>query len=313
MTNSILVVGGICHDFFCYVDRFPKAGETVVGHEFRMGSGGKGASASVMASKLGADVKMVGYVGDDIFADISIGMMKSAGVHTELITRTGKAMTATATIFVESTGENAIVTISGANNCFPVSRVYELKTEISHSRMVLCQYEIPHETNIAVFQLARKYNVITFLNAAPFRPDIVNNSLLKLTDIICVNQSETEALVNEQLQVLSDYEAAIPKISALGPQIVIITLGGDGALIGVRTRDKEIHVTKIDAPKVNVVDTTGAGDCFCGAFAYFYLRTDGDFIKAAEKAVQVASLSVTKLGNQSSYPMNDVLKELSIL
>ncbi|KAI6237560.1 Ribokinase [Aphelenchoides besseyi] len=312
MTNSILVVGGICHDFFCYVDRFPKAGETVVGHEFRMGSGGKGASASVMASKLGADVKMVGYVGDDVFADISIGMMKSAGVHTDLIIRTEKAMTATATIFVDSTGENAIVTIPSANDCFPVTRVYELKTEISHSRMVMCQHEIPHETNIAVFQLARKYNVITFLNAAPARLDI-DHSLLKLTDIICVNQSETEVLVNEQLHVQSDYEDAIPKILALGPQIVIITLGGDGALIGVRTRDKETHVTKIDAPKVNVVDTTGAGDCFCGAFAYFYLRTDGDFIKAAEKAVQVASLSVTQHGNQSSYPMADVLKDLSIL
>ncbi|KAI6222869.1 Ribokinase [Aphelenchoides fujianensis] len=311
----VLVVGGICHDFFCYVDRFPRAGETVNGHDFRMGSGGKGASAAVMCSKLGAAVSMVGVVGaKDPFGDISIQSMRDAGVRTELITRTTAAMTATASITVDSNGENFIVTNLRANQHLLPARVHELEAKVARSAMILCQFEIPHKTNLAAFKLARKHKVTTFLNAAPARTELsLDDPLFSLTDVLCINQTECGALVGEELRGLAEFEAAIPKILASGPRIVIVTLGADGALVGSREENGKVRIAKVDAPKVDVVDTTGAGDCFCGAFAYFFLQSNGDFVLAAEKAAQIAALSVTKAGNQNSYPTVETLKALGIL
>ncbi|KAI6192852.1 Ribokinase [Aphelenchoides fujianensis] len=168
----------------------------------------------------------------------------------------------------------------------------------------MCQFEGRTKRILATFTLARKHKVTTFLNAAPARTELsLADPLFSLTDLLCINQTECGALVGDELRSLDEFEAAIPKILASGPQLVIVTLGADGALVGSRGADGEWTSS---TPRVPATASAGP-------FAYFFLQSNGDFVLAAKKAARIAALSVTKAGNQNSYPTVETLKELDIL
>ncbi|KAI6190696.1 Ribokinase-like protein [Aphelenchoides bicaudatus] len=302
-----------CQPSYPYVERFPRQNETVFSNKFLMANGGKGASAAVMASLIGADVKLIGQTGDDIFADSCLKMLSKVGINTQHIVRNRNATTAIAIIQVDSKGENCLVTHLGANMEFMPDQIKQFETQIASAKILLCQNEIPHESNLTAFRLARKHNVTTFLNAAPYRDGItLEDELFKLTNILCTNETETEALIGRQLQCIGDFEKAARDLLKVGPKYVIVTLGENGCLVAEQLEDGSVKVNKFDAIKVEVVDTTGAGDCFCGAFAYFYVSGLG-VNDCAKKAAQVASLSTTRPGNQSSYPTKEEAKEFMFI
>lgn len=142
---------------FSYVERFPRPGESVRGNKFNLWCGGKGANQAVMSAKLGAKVKMCGMVGEDIFGDANIKSMQENGVNTDLITKTNKCATATGCVTVNENGENCIVVTLGANLEIQPSRVDEIEDEIAKAHIILIQSEIPQETNLRAFEVARKH------------------------------------------------------------------------------------------------------------------------------------------------------------
>ncbi|KAI6173883.1 Ribokinase [Aphelenchoides besseyi] len=312
MSKEILVFGSIVQDLISYVERYPRPGESVRGKTFKLWCGGKGANQAVMAAKLGAKVSMVGQVGTDIFGDANINTITDAGVKS-LITKTDKAATGTGCVTVTEDGENCIVVTLGANLEIPPSRAEELEKEIAASGIVMCQSEIPQETNLAVFTIAQKHGVKTFLNPAPGRADL-ERRLLPLTTICCVNQNEAEFITGLTIKTMDEFKNAAAKILEMGPSLAFVTLGPDGALVAEKHEDGKVTVDKVEAPKVTAVDTTGAGDCFCGSLAYFLTEhPELTAVQAAEKAVKIAAIAVSRHGVSASYPSVDELKKLEIL
>jgi len=313
MPKEILVFGSIVQDLISYVERYPRPGESVRGKQFKLWCGGKGANQAVMASKLGGSVRMAGMVGEDIFGDANIKSMQENGVNTDLIGKTNKCATATGAVTVTDDGENCIVVTLGANLEIQPSRADEIEDTIAKSHILLLQSEIPQETNLRAFEIARKHGVRTFLNPAPGRADL-ERRLLPLTDVICTNQNEAEFITGLTLKTLDDFKDAAVKILEYGPKLAIVTLGPNGALVVERQENGEVTVGKVDAPKVQAVDTTGAGDCFCGSLVYFLTEhPELTPLQAAQKAVQIAAISVSRHGVQASYPSVDELKAAGIL
>ncbi|GMS92962.1 hypothetical protein PENTCL1PPCAC_15137, partial [Pristionchus entomophagus] len=300
--KKIVVFGSIVHDLVSYTSRFPKPGESIRGNSFRQGPGGKGANQAVAAALLGAEVAMIGKVGDDIFADFNIASMQKAGVDTSAIERLSGSTTGTATITVSETtgGENSIVVTLGANlEMSPATADARLITSRS-AGILLCQAEIPDAATKRALEIARKHGVTTFLNPAPGDPNM-DQSMLAFVDIICVNENEAEFITGIAAPNAAEAEKAARAMLEKGPKVAIVTLGPKGCLLAERNdRTSEIAVSLLTSVAVNAVDTTGAGDCFCGSLVAF-LAAGIPLAEAAGRAVKLASLSVMKKGAQSSY------------
>ncbi|KAI6192854.1 Ribokinase [Aphelenchoides fujianensis] len=183
-----------------YVERFPRPGESVRGKSFHLNAGGKGANQAVAAAKLGGEVKMIGMVGDDLFADSSLENLKKAGVNVERVGRAHGKPTGCAMITVDENGENVIIVTRGANEGLTVEKAREMEDEIAAARLLMCQSEVPEEANLEAFRLARKHGVKTFFNPAPGNRDM-DRSILEFTDIICMNETETDLIVQMHVQV----------------------------------------------------------------------------------------------------------------
>ncbi|KAJ1350383.1 hypothetical protein KIN20_006164 [Parelaphostrongylus tenuis] len=276
-SKKIVVFGSIVQDLVSYTKSFPRPGESVRGTSFHMASGGKGANQAVAAARLGASVKLIARVGNDL------------------------SLTAVApppaTITVNEQGENTIVVTLGAN-----MEPYGPKAErheqiIANAALVMAQAEVPREANRRIFELAKKHGVKTFFNPAPGEPD-PDKQMLALSDIVCMNESEAEFITNIPQQSLDDAKKAAAQVLTMGPQHAIVTLGGKGCVLATKD-DPEIQ--HIPVRKVTAVDTTGAGDCFCGSLAYFIVYGGLSMKDAVERAAGVAALCVTRKGTQSSY------------
>jgi len=297
LSKPIVIVGSIVQDCVSYTERFPNPGESVRGNDFKLGSGGKGANQGVQAAKLGASVTMIGRVGNDMFGAANINGLKEAGVNVEYIEKSDTAPTSVACITVDHKGENSIVVTLGANLELSTERVKELEDVIAGAAMVLCQFEIDEKTNYAAFELARKHNVTTFYNAAPGKPGM-DKEILKVTDILCTNENETEFLTGKKLSSVEDFKEASRELLQHGPKTVVVTLGAKGVLV----TDQE-SLELIEVPRVKAVDTTGAGDSFCGSLAFLIAKyPDKTVAELSRNASKIASMSVQKHGTQSSYP-----------
>jgi ribokinase len=189
-----------------------------------------------------------------------------------------------------------------------VERVQELEDVIAGASMVLCQFEINEETNYAAFELARKHNVTTFYNAAPGKPGM-DKEILKFTDILCTNENETEFITGKQLSSIEDFKEASRELLKYGPKTVVITLGAKGVLV----TDQDTREL-IEVPRVKAIDTTGAGDSFCGSLAYLISKyPDKTIAELSRKASKVASMSVQKPGTQSSYPTIEEVRDNGLI
>jgi len=292
MTNSpptICVVGSSNIDQIAYTDRVPNRGETLIGKSFEMGFGGKGANQAVMAGILGANTYMITCLGDDPYADMTIENYKKCNVNIDYIQRVSGS-SGVAPIWVEEDGTNRIIVISGANDLLEADQAIIGISAISDLSVVVGQFEIPQNVTFKVFDYCKKKNIQTILNPAPAQE--LSENILKVSDWFIPNEVEFNIISKGGD---SNNDRDIISFSSEISSNLIITLGEDGAAIV-----KENKVFRILAPKVDVIDTTGAGDAFVGAFAYG-IACGLDSIESIQLGVDKASDSVTRNGTQSSF------------
>ncbi|EPR09600.1 ribokinase [Ruminiclostridium papyrosolvens] len=305
--GKILVVGSLNMDFVVNVKHMPQVGETLLADSLEFIPGGKGANQAYALGKLGADVTMLGAVGNDSYGDIQIGGLKAVGVDTTHIARIEGVNTGIALINVNQRGDNSIIVVQGANKY--VSREYidkNLKV-IEESDIVIFQLEIPIDTVTYAAKKAKGLGKTVILDPAP-APDSIPEELLANVDIIKPNETELVKLTGIE-EVDGCMNKAVDTIKKQGVKTVIVTLGGKGSFVSSQNN----VVKHISTQDVKVIDTTAAGDSFIASMA-LYLSKGKDIMSAVEFANHVASISVTRKGAQSSMPsMEEVEKYISEL
>lgn len=290
---KICVVGSSNIDLISRVPRLPKLGETIVGHSFHMGFGGKGANQAVMAARLGAQVTMVTKVGRDVFGEGTRRNYQEQGIATTYV-MDDERFSGVAPIFVDDSAQNFIVIIPGANLGLSPADARGAASVIKSADALICQLEVPVETTLEAFRVAKAKGVRTILNPAPAAP--LPDELLRLTDLCVPNETEAEALTGQAVTTVTDAEAAAQALLKRGPRTVIITLGDRGSLL---VEDRIVEL--IPPVRVAAVDPTGAGDAYIGSLAVF-LAEGLPMRDAVRRANAVAALSVTRVGTQVSFP-----------
>lgn len=273
-------------------ERLPVPGETVLGHGFIMAAGGKGANQAVAAARLGADVVFIGKVGDDIFGRQSVDGFLREGIDTSSLVCDAVNPSGVALITVDAWGENCIVVASGANGALLPGDVEVEK--IKHAALILMQLEIPLETVEYVAERALAFGVPVMLNPAPAQT--LSDGLLRKVAVLTPNQKEAEMLTGLRIEDRSSAERAAAALAGKGIQTVIITMGAAGALLLDQGKFEWVA-----APAVTAIDTTAAGDIFCGSLAV--ALAEGRLMQEATGfACAAAALSVTRMGAQPSAP-----------
>lgn len=289
MAGTIAVIGSINTDLVTFTDRVPDGGETLSARDFAVLPGGKGANQAVAAVRLGGRVELVGRVGDDAFGRDRRQELADAGVGIGGVRVTEAAPSGVATILVESSGENRILIVSGANGRVTMDDIDPVLLETA--ALIVLQLEIRIETVYAVIAAAK---APVLLNPAPAVP--IDIGRLRGLAFLVPNQTELALLTGLPTQRMDDVVVAARRLVRQGIGTVIATLGADGAMLVTSAR-----VAHVECPSVKPVDSTGAGDAFIGCFAQTYVET-GDIDTAMARAVRYASLSVMRRGAQGSYP-----------
>jgi ribokinase len=295
----IAVVGSLNIDLIAYTERVPDAGETIIGTDFRMGFGGKGANQAVMAARLGGRVSMVGALGDDVYAGMTFDNLDRQGVDAAHVARV-PGSSGVAPIWVEAGGQNRIIVVPGANDRVDPDAAADAVRSMAGVRAVIGQLEIPQRVTLAAFRAARDLGAATILNPAPAAS--LDPALLAVSDWLIPNETELGLIAGERID-LDDDAALLRYAGSIAPRL-LVTLGERGAAV---VRDD--LVDRIPADRVTPVDTTGAGDAFVGAFAFGLAAGLGDLV-AVRLGIASASDSVTRHGTQSSYASPDQAREL---
>ena len=287
MSSKICVIGSSNIDQIAYTKNIPADGETLFGDSFQMGFGGKGANQAVMAGLLGADVYMITCLGDDVYKEMTINNYEANNVNTDHI-QLVKGASGVAPIWVDATGQNRIIVIPGANNEIDAQKAISSIEEIGDISVLVGQCEIPMEVNHKVFQYAKSNSVTTIFNPAPAKK--LEREFLEHISWLIPNENEFELISG-----MEPNDDNFLKFNEEIPCNLIVTLGEKGAVLV-----DENKTNYFDAPSVNAIDTTGAGDSFIGTFAY-ELSESNSPESCIKKAVEKASQSVTRKGTQSSY------------
>jgi ribokinase len=301
---TILVVGSTMTDMIAYADRFPDAGETVIGNAFSLGFGGKGANQAVMCTLLGASVRFVGCLGQDTFGEMTLENLSSFGIDTSAVTFTDDAATGAAPIWVDGTGENRIIVVPGANNMLE-PRVVDATVRSARADVVLTQLELPEECVLQALRTANEIGSISILNPAPMAE--VERDLLGLASWLIPNRSELESIAR-LLSLPSELglRELVLKCAAALETDLVVTVGADGVLV---CDHNLATIDPVDAPTAAPVDTTGAGDAFVGAFAYA-IAIGALPAAAAAFGCACAAASVEAQGTQTSFPRGAWLDEI---
>jgi len=293
----IAVVGSAMMDLTAYAQILPEPGQTLAGQHFTTGFGGKGANQAVMAAHCGAEVHFIGKLGEDVFGGSILDNFMKVGINTDYVERS-KTPTGVAHIWVDGKGENRIIIIPGVNHEIEIEKAVDAINSIKDLSIVVAQCEIKQEVTLNAFRAAKARVCTTILNPAPYQE--ISPELLELCDWIIPNETEFRELSGQlptSDEILKSFRPGKNSIVTLGSQGAVY-ISADGQL------------TKVSAPKVTAVDTTGAGDAFVGAFAYS-LASGSDPVSAMTLGIKVASFSVTRKGAQSSYPDQAEIATLS--
>lgn len=294
MKPFIVVVGSSNTDMVIKAGRLPAPGETVLGGTFMMNAGGKGANQAVAAARLGGNVVFIAKTGEDIFGKQAIDLFKQEGIDTGYIIPDAENPSGVALITVDDNGENCIVVASGANGALKPADLQKAQPLIENAALILIQLEIPIETVGYVVNLAAEKGVKVVLNPAPASP--LPDELLRKISIITPNETEAGLLSGIKVSDRESAEAAARLLAAKGIETVIITMGAEGALL---LHDGACHF--FEAPVCNAIDTTAAGDVFNGALAVALFNGE-NILEAVPFAIRAASISVGRMGAQSSAP-----------
>jgi ribokinase len=289
----VTVVGSVNRDMLLRVASLPRAGQTVVGHGLVSAIGGKGANQAVAAVRLGAEVRLVARVGADGTGELAA--LRREGVDTAWCLIDDVLPTGLAVVQVDAAGENLITIAPGANGALAVSDLPSLSPEPSgRMHVVLLQQEVPADVVLEAARRARAAGAVVVLNPAPFRP--LPDGLLALVDVLVPNAGELGELLAAPEPTTVAEVVDLVRTAALPCPAVVVTLGAKGALVSAGGEQ-----TLVSAPRVDVVDTVGAGDTLCGALAEA-LGRGTDLVAATRWAVHAAALAVTGEGAQSSMP-----------
>lgn len=300
--NTITIIGSINLDRTIRVKQMPKPGETMHTKEIFSAGGGKGANQAVAAKRSETVTNFIGAVGNDAAGDMMRELLSEEGIDLSGVQTLEKQATGQAYIIVDDQGENSIMIHSGANNAFTPQQVKEHAELIKASDFVIAQFESTLESTIEAFTIARQAGVKTILNPAPALEEVPED-LLKVTDMIIPNETETEILTGIKVTDEASLKTASDHLHQLGIEAVIITIGSKGAFYDVNGRSGIIP-----AFKVNAVDTTAAGDTFIGAMSSILAKDLSNLEQAIEYGNKASSLTVQRFGAQPSIPYKNELK-----
>ncbi|HXK02282.1 MAG TPA: ribokinase [Verrucomicrobiae bacterium] len=297
----IVVVGSANIDLVTYTDEFPRPGETIFGREFSLGFGGKGANQAVAARLCGAETAMVARVGDDLFGPATIQNFSSRGIDVSHVNITPGVSSGVAPIFVESSGQNRIWVVKGANDRLMPEDVEAAAPLIERADFVVLQLEVPLETVFHTLRFARTRGVRTILNPAPGQP--LDLEAAGFADYVTPNETEAEALAGIPVTNLDDARACAQRLLDRGLRRVVITLGANGCLLA-----EPGTMQHIPPFAVTPVDTTGAGDAFTGSLACF-LAEGYTEAESLSRANLYAALSTLSPGTQKSFVTREHFEE----
>lgn len=302
--NTITVIGSINFDRTIRVKYMPKPGETIHTEEIFSAGGGKGANQAVAAQRSGANTRFIGAVGNDSAGDMLKDLLLDEGIDLTGVQTLDKQATGRAYITVDDQGENSIMIHSGANTAFTPEDVEQYKHLIQESDFVVAQFESALDSTIKAFSLAHETGVKTILNPAPALEE-VPEELLRVTDIIIPNETETEILTGITVNDEDSLQEAADALHSLGAQVVIITIGSKGAFYSLVDGESGI----VPAFKVSAVDTTAAGDTFIGAMVSVLEKDFSNLKTAIKYGNKASSLTVQRYGAQPSIPYQKELTD----
>lgn len=294
--KNIVVIGSTNTDMVVKASHLPAGGETVLGGEFLMNAGGKGANQAVAAARYGNRVVFVAKTGNDLFGERVRSSLREDDIVTDYVSIDPLHPSGVALITIDARAENCIVVASGANMYLSTADVDAAREEISAADVVLMQLESPIETVTYAARMAAEAGVKVVLNPAPAPDKPLPEELMRSLYLITPNRSEASRLSGIEVKDLASAREAAKAILDRGPQSVIITLGGDGSLV----YDGQ-EFTFIEATKVEAVDTTAAGDTYNGVLATM-IAEGRNLIDAAREASLAAAISVTRMGAQPAAP-----------
>lgn len=283
------------------VREFPLPGETIMGGGFMQNQGGKGANQAVACARLGGATAFVGKLGRDALAGLTIDALRSEGMDVSQLTQTDAAPSGTAFIVVNEHGENNIIVNAGANAQLLPSDIDAAQSLIAKASVVLMQLETPIPTLTYAARMAKQNGAMVVLNPAPAPAEALPTELLQNVDILIPNETETGSLSGVAVTDEESLHKAINRLQQLGVGRVVVTLGSRGAMTMV---DDELIV--VPSMKVRAVDTTAAGDTFCGALCVA-LSQRQPLEQAMAFACKAAALTVTRMGAQQSIPRKEEL------
>jgi len=289
--EKVLVLGSINIDFVSFVSRYPQPGETLVSNDFGIFQGGKGANQAIALAKLDLPTMMLGKVGKDILSDLALSSLQESGVDTTRISKSQKSSTGSASIWVNAQGQNSIVIYPGANGEVDEDFIIQHEKFFDDASWLLTQFEVPLKSILLALKLAKKHGLKTVMDPAPVKK-FSDNHLWELVDYLLPNEIELKELTHTE-----DVLKGIHILKSRGVKEIIVKLGKQGAVY----EDKGKLLSFPAVPVEQVVDTTGAGDCFVAGFLYGMIQWE-DIPRAIKIANLTASYSIQKKGAAISFP-----------
>ena len=295
--NSICVFGVFVADLCFFGETIPVKGQTVLGKNHIVGPGGKGSNQAIAAARLKGDVHFITKIGQDSHADMALKLYKKAQININSIIQDKNLSTGVAGIMIDEKGNNAINVVAGAAAHLNNEDIDQNINTIKNSKIFLTQLETPEQVTLYALSKAKENNCVTILNPAPARK--IEEKYFKLIDYFTPNETEAEFYLNKKIKSENDIKEAAKQFLKKGVKNIIITLGEKGVYYSNGKEDYFVEAFKL---KNNVVDTTGAGDAFNGAFVVG-LSNDLKNKDALVFANKVAGISTTKLGAAASMPL----------